>query len=435
MPHHNGGVRAFILLVASVAFAQTQKYPLESLHVRGNETIPEDRILAATGLRIGQQVARNDFTAARERLLETGAFQNVGFEFKPSAKNTGYDATFEVVETTPLYRYRFEGLAASDADIRAALRKQEPLFGDKIPNSPDVMNRYSMAIAKLLGNDAKVIGEVNPDTPAELVIVFRPMGDRLNISEVNFTGNTAITNQELWRHINPVAIGTPYSEIYFRQMLDTAIRNLYEERGRLRVEFPKVETGKSTENEGVVVTVTVNEGEAYNLGKVTFKGIDAKKEDEYNRLGGWMKEERIDIAAINAGLGRIRKALHEEGYLRVTTDLERDVHDAAKTADITIVVNQGPQYKMGKLTIEGLDLIGEPAMRKLWGMKEGAPYRESYPDNFLAMVQADGYFDNLARTSTAAEINDETRTVNVTLSFLGAKQAAEKDKQRGINRP
>lgn len=428
-----------ILFAASLAFAQTQKYPLESLQVRGNEAIPEDRILAATGLKIGQQVARADFTAARERLLETGAFENVGFEFKPNAKNTGFDATFQVVETSPLYRYRFEGLPATDADIRAALRKQEPIFSDKIPPAPEIMNRYSMAIAKFLGNGAKVIGEVNPDTPTELVIVFRPFGDRLNISEVNFTGNEAITNQELWRNINPVAIGTPYSEIFFRQILDSSVRNLYEERGRLRVTFPKIETVRSTENEGLVVTVTVNEGAPYNLGKVTYKGIDPKKEAEYNKIGGWTQSSdgdaaKINIAEIVAGMARIRKAMHEEGYLRVTTDLAREVHDDTHIADITIDVNPGPQFKMGKLTIEGLDLIGEPAMRKIWGLKEGAPYKESYPDQFLAMVQGEGYFDNLARTSTSADINDETHTVNVTLSFLGAKQAAEKDKQRGINR-
>lgn len=424
------------LFVATLAFGQqAQKYPLESLHVRGNEAISEDRIIAATGLKIGQQVARADFNAARERLLESGAFENVGFEFKPSAKNTGYDATFQVSETSPLYRYRFESLPATDDDVRAMLRKQEPLFGDKIPPSPEVMNRYSIAIAKLIGNGAKVIGEVNADTPTELVIVFRPYGDRLNISEVNFTGNNAITDRELWRNINSVAIGTAYSEIHFRQILDSSIRNLYEERGRLRVSFPKIETAKSAENEGLVVTVTVNEGELYNLAKVTFKGIDPKKEDEFNKLGGWTKDAKINIAEINAGLARIRKSMHEDGYLRVTTDLQRDVHDDAKTADITVDVNEGPRYTMGKLTIEGLDVIGEPAMRKIWGLKEGAPYRESYPDNFLAMVQAEGYFDNLARTSTAADIHDDTHTVDVKLTFLGAKQAADKDKQRGINRP
>ncbi len=59
------------------------------------------------------------------------------------------------------------------------------------------MNRYSMAIAKFLGSGAQVIGEVNADDPDELVIVFRPLGDRLNVSEVNFTGNASLTQQEL----------------------------------------------------------------------------------------------------------------------------------------------------------------------------------------------------------------------------------------------
>lgn len=422
----------FPFLAATVAFAQT--YPIESLHVRGNEAIPEERIVAATGLKIGQKAGRPDFVAARERLLATGAFENVGFEFKPSAKNTGYDATFEVVEASPLYRYRFETLPASDTDIRAAIRKQEPLFDEKIPPSPEVIDRYALAIAKFLGNGAQVKGEVSADTPEELVIVFRPAGDRLNISEVTFTGNEAITDEELRRTINTTAIGTPYSEIFFRQMLDSSIRNLYEERGRLRVAFPKIETQKSTENDGLVVSVTIDEGEVYHLADVTFKGIDPKREAALYKLGGWTKDARINIAEINAGIARIRKSFREDGYLRVKSDLQREVNDASHTANITIALDPGPLFTMGKLKIEGLDIIGEPAIRKLWGMKEGAPYKESYPDQFLAMIESEGYFDNLARTSTSADIHDDTRIVDVTLTFLGAKQAAEKDRLKGTNR-
>ncbi|MEI9813696.1 MAG: hypothetical protein WDO18_14050 [Acidobacteriota bacterium] len=60
----------FTLLVTGIAFGQF--YPLESVHVRGNVAIPEDRIVSATGLKIGQSVSRASFTAARERLHETG---------------------------------------------------------------------------------------------------------------------------------------------------------------------------------------------------------------------------------------------------------------------------------------------------------------------------------------------------------------------------
>ena len=84
---------------------------------------------------------------------------------------------------------------------------------------------------------------------------------------------------------------------------------------------------------------------------------------------------------------------------------------------------------MGKLTIKGLDILSEPAIRKVWRMNEGDAYKESYPDAFLAMIQSEGYFDNLARTGAEADIHENTHTVDVTLTFLGAKAAAAADKK------
>jgi hypothetical protein len=84
---------------------------------------------------------------------------------------------------------------------------------------------------------------------------------------------------------------------------------------------------------------------------------------------------------------------------------------------------------MGKLTIKGLDILSEPVIRKLWRMNEGDRYKESYPDNFLAMIQTEGYFDNLARTGAEADLHEDTQTVDVILSFLGAKAAAEADRK------
>jgi outer membrane protein assembly factor BamA len=308
------------------------------------------------------------------------------------------------------------------------LHKQEPVFGDSIPPTPQVMNRYSSALAQSLGGGLQIIGELNADTPGELMIVFRPLGDRLRISEVNFTGNVVVPTPELWRVINEVAIGAPYSEPLFRQMLDSSIRALYEDRGRLRVAFPKIETVKSTENEGVVVAVVIDEGEVFTLGEVSYAGVPASS--ELNKLGGWIKGQPLIASEINVGLGRIRKSFREDGYLRVTSDLVRTFNDQAHTVDLTITITPGARYTMGKLSIVGLDIISEPAIRKLWRLNQGDSYRESYPDSFLAMIQAEGYFDNLARTGAQADLHDDSHRVDVTLNFLGAKAAAEADRKR-----
>jgi outer membrane protein insertion porin family len=405
-------------------------FPLESVRVQGNEAIPAERIIAATGLKIGVPITRPEFNEARDRLLATGAFESVAFSYKPSPGDKGFDATFQVTETGPLYKYRFEELPATEAVLRDALRKQEPVFTDAIPPTPQVMNRYSSALARFLNNGTQVIGEVNSDTPGELMIVFRPMGTRLNISEVNFKGNVVLPETELWRIVNPVAVGAPYSEPLFRQMLDNSVRHAYEDRGRIRVAFPKIETAKSTDNDGLDVTVTVDEGEPYKLGEVNYKGIDARQATELNKLGNWSKGQVVNFADIESGLSRIRKSYREDGYLRMETPVARDIHDDAKTLDLTISIQLGPRFSMGKLSIKGLDVISEPVIRKLWRMKEGDPYKESYPDAFLAMIQAEGYFDNLARTGAEAVLNESAHTADVTLNFLGAKAAAEADRKR-----
>jgi outer membrane protein assembly factor BamA len=419
-----------VLLTAPFAFPQAAAptgFPLESLKVKGNEEIPTDRILKVAALPIGRPVSKADFDAARNRLLDTGAFEAVGYEYKPSAAKTGYDGTFEVSEVTPLYPYRFEELGAPEADLREMLRKQESIFGDKIPATTQVMNRYSVALAKFLLDKVQVIGDINSDTPGEQMILFRPMGARNNVSEVDFTGNSVLPSEDLRRAIAAVAVGTPYSEPLFRQMLDSAIRTLYEERGRLRVVFSSIKVSKSTENQGVSVMVAIQEGDSYNLGEVTFNGVDGRKATELARIATWRKGEVADFTTIANSLSAIRKSFREEGYLHAATKLDRDLHDAEHTVDLRITVEPGKRYTMGKLTIKGLNINTEPVIRKAWKLQENAPYRESYPDTFLKNIREDGVFEDLDRTAAEVVPNDETGAVDVTLTFVATKPGALKE--------
>jgi outer membrane protein insertion porin family len=69
-----------------------------------------------------------------------------------------------------------------------------------------------------------------------------------------------------------VAIGTPYTEDRFREVLNNAMRPVYEARGRVRVSFPEIKTEPAKDVQGVNVTVTVDEGRPTNLGKVAIEG-------------------------------------------------------------------------------------------------------------------------------------------------------------------
>ena len=119
------------------------------LRVQGNQRISTAKIVAFTGLKIGEPVIRTDFDHARQHMMETGAFESVAYEFKPTEDGKGYDGLLTVVEVDQVFPYRFEDLPAPDDALRAAVRKQEFILEDRIPATKEVMDRYVNALDAL----------------------------------------------------------------------------------------------------------------------------------------------------------------------------------------------------------------------------------------------------------------------------------------------
>src|SRR4051812_30100544 len=79
------------------ATAATREFPIDSIQVEGTRILTPAGIIAASGLKLGQIGDTAVFDAARDRLLATGYFENLGYRFKPSEKG-GYDLTFDARE-------------------------------------------------------------------------------------------------------------------------------------------------------------------------------------------------------------------------------------------------------------------------------------------------------------------------------------------------
>jgi outer membrane protein insertion porin family len=395
-------------------------FPLETLRVEGNRRITTEKIVAVAGLKTGATVVKQDFDDARTRLLATGAFESVGYEFKPSAANTGYDGVLQVVEVDQLFPYRFEDLPVSEETLRAELRKQEFLLGDQIPATTEVLDRYVKVIEQGAGSSVKVAGKLNSEIPGQLTIVFRPSTPRANIAEVRFSGNSVLPSVMLVNSLSAVAVGVPYSDVTIRLLVEASIRPLYDARGRIRVAFPRIIVEKAGNVDGVVVTVEVNEGPSYSFGKVSFAGVAETDAAELQKAANLQSKDIANFDDINAGLDRVYRRFKAKGYLRVAGKVDRDINDAEHTVDLTVTIELGPQFTMGKLEIAGLDIHSEPAIRKVWAIQPGAPFQPEYPDAFLNGLREQGVFDNLGKTTSETNIDEKAHTVDVTLHFSGS---------------
>jgi outer membrane protein insertion porin family len=408
---------------AAPAVVAPSKWPVESIAVEGNRNYTREQVLGAAGIKVGQLAGKTEFEAARDRLTATGVFETVGYKFEPGANKKGFVASFQVTEVEPAYAVRFEELGVPDKELEGVLRAKDPLYSSaKLPATKPVIDRYTAWIQEFLsskGLTEKIAGKVTPLGDEQFAIVFRPARNLPAVAQVTFQGNQVLSQTVLRAAVHGTAIGSPYTEKAFRELLNNAVRPVYEQRGRVNVSFPEVRTEPVTDVEGVHVFVKVDEGQSYSLGKVAIEGPSPVDEESLIKAGDFKTGDVANIDRVNDGLEKIRKAVRRAGYLDVKVTSDRKLDNEKKTVDIAVHIDAGAQYTMGKLTLVGLDLIGEPEILRIWTMKEGKVLNPEYPDHFLSRIKEDGLFEDLGETKADLKVDAQKHTADVTLTFKG----------------
>jgi outer membrane protein assembly factor BamA len=399
------------------------KWPIQTISIEGNRLYTAAQVTAVTGLKIGQLAGKEEFEAARDRLVATGAFETVGYRFAAAPGGQGYAASFQITEVEPAYPVRFEDLGVPGKEVEAALHAKDPLFGAKMPATKAVLDRYTGWVQEFLASrklTEKIAGRVTPVGPDQFVIVFRPARNLPAVAQVSFEGNQVIPSNVLRDAIGGVAIGQPYTEKDFRALLDSAVRPRYEARGRVRVAFPNVRAERAKDVEGLHVFVTVTEGESYDLGDIAIAGPTPIKAQDLLKASGLKPGEMANFDLVNQGIDKMRSAVRRAGFMQAKVTADRKIDDAKKTIGLDFHIDAGPPYTMGKLAITGLDLNGEHEMKRMWGLKEGKPFNAEYPDHFLNSIREQGVFEKLGNTRADVKVDEQTHTADVTLVFGAA---------------
>jgi outer membrane protein assembly factor BamA len=420
---------------AAPAPATAQKRAIASIAVEGNRIFSKEQVLAVAGLKVGQPAARPEFDAARDRLVASGAFESVAYRYAAAPAGEGIAATLEVAEVQQVYPVDFQDLHVSSLELDSVLREKDPLYSrEKLPATRPVLERYTKWIQDFMatkGNKEPIAGQVT-QVGGDFAIVFRPTKPLPTVAQVTFEGNEVVSLEKL-REAIVGAVGLTYTEDVFRQTLATVIRPLYENRGYLKARFPELRTTAAEDVKGLHVFVKVDEGEKYELGKLTIEGPTPIAAATLVKAAELKAGELADMSKVNEGVERIRRAVRREGYMEVRVLADRKLDDEKKVANLSVRVDPGPQFTMGKLRLVGLDIHGEAEIRKIWILKEGQPFNPEYPDLFLRRVKEMALFDNLGVTKAEYTMNQRNRTADVTLTFGGPGRGPGGGRGRGGN--
>src|SRR6266404_9077164 len=130
---------AFLVLTLSAARPASAQSPtsggapLREVHAEGAKILTETQIISLAGLQPGLQVGKDDLQAAADRLIQSGLFAKVNFNFL--TRGGGVFVTYHVEESPRLPVY-FDNIPwFTDSELADAIRKTFPYFDGTLPEA------------------------------------------------------------------------------------------------------------------------------------------------------------------------------------------------------------------------------------------------------------------------------------------------------------
>jgi hypothetical protein len=118
------------------------------IHATGSTHYPEPQIVAATGLKPGDTVTREQLQEVADRLAHLGAFQRVNYKF--TGRGSKIVVEFQL-DDAPAYPVAFDNFVwLGDAEIVAAIHDSVPLFAGTAPAEGTMLDEMTAVLVRLL---------------------------------------------------------------------------------------------------------------------------------------------------------------------------------------------------------------------------------------------------------------------------------------------
>jgi outer membrane protein insertion porin family len=279
----------------------------------------------------------------------------------------------------------------------------------------DVVERDVKAIYRMGFFD-----DVQADLTSDAVLVYA-IKEKPYVKEVKFLGNSKVSKEKI-----ETAFGISPRTILDRDKVGEGIekvKKLYSEQGYVNA---KIEYNiAAIENNQAVIAVDIDEGARLLVKKITFQGNRAFAENDLKGLMGTKEESFLsfitkrgvlDHDALSNDVSILSSHYYDHGYInhKITEPVIVRGRDGI---DIVIRIDEGEQYKVGKVEIGG-DMVEDPKLLlKKMQLTQGQIFRGSRLREDISNL-SDLYADKgfaFAQVEPVTNINPKEKNVDIAL--------------------
>ncbi|RKZ29595.1 outer membrane protein assembly factor BamA, partial [bacterium] len=214
-------------------------------------------------------------------------------------------------------------------------------------------------------------------------------GEDKRVKEIKFIHNEVFSDRKLRGEMETKPKGFLRSGKFNPQQYSQDLQNIedfYHKRGYITAEV--IADSVLEKEDGIYITIYVNEGKKYYLGDISIQGNSVMKIEQLMKQfklepGDVFNQEEMDESIQNIYL-----AYSDEGYIHAQVEPKRHISD--DTVSVTVNIEEGPRANVRLINITGNTRTFEKVIRRELVLYPGKVFRR----NLLVISQRNVYFLN-----------------------------------------
>ncbi|MFN7964238.1 MAG: hypothetical protein U0V87_00920 [Acidobacteriota bacterium] len=281
-----------------------------------------------------------------------------------------------------------------DDDLLQAIARAVPGFtgtlGETDPRLPLVVAALEARLASRALPGHVEVRLAADELTGGLVQRFRVTGADVVLCSVDVSGASAIPSALLREPLEPL-IGENFSRAQFSKALVSGPIALLQRKGYAAAavsELTLAPTAASDRCRGVKASAALRQGVAFKIAKPRWAGNRALTTTQLDATLPKDLNELADPAAMSVVSGQLRALYGALGHVDVRYKIDRQLQPQPPLLQLVIRVDEGPVFRMGRLTISGLDPASTRDLEQQWPVKPGTRYDERVLERFEHLLAA-----------------------------------------------
>src|SRR5207248_2926033 len=385
-----------------------------AINVQGNRRVETDAIRAAVPLKAGDTYDKEKLKGALLAVWRMGYFNDAKMDLSPAAPPlTGYTLTAIVSEKPAVREIKLEGneeLSKDDFKDAIEIKQFQILDQEAVRKSARKIQEKYVEKGYFL---VEVSPQIKPRPNNEVEVVFQINEHaKVTVKEVRFVGNKALSVEEL-KAAMLTQEGSPFSfltsagtyreEAFQRD--EIVLQGLYFDIGHIYIKFGKPAIELSPDKRFISLTLTLDEGEPYDVGKIDVSGDLLVPKENLLRLIATRSGERFSKSKLQGDMNRLLDVYKDKGYAYANVTPDTAVDAEKKTVDLTYNFQKGSLVSIERIEVVGNNKTRDNVIRREMRINEGDLYSGTGVRYSKARVTALGFFDSV-------EINQKRGTTD-----------------------